>query len=98
MQLDFTGELFQWRGPAPYYFIAVPEEESADLKAASAMLTYGWGVIPVRVRIGETEWETSLFPKNGAYLVPIKDRVRRAEALEDGDPVQVSLVAGGEES
>lgn len=98
MQLDFSGELFEWRGPAPFYFIEVPEEESADLKAASAMLTYGWGVIPVLVRIGETEWETSLFPKNGAYLVPIKDRVRRAEALEEGETVRVSMVAGGEES
>jgi hypothetical protein len=96
VQFDFSGEIFQWRGPAPYYFVAVPEEESTDIKAASAMLTYGWGVIPVRVRIGETEWETSLFPKDGLYLVPVKDKVRHAEALEDGDVVDVHMTAGDE--
>jgi hypothetical protein len=96
VQFDFSGELFQWRGPAPYYFVAVPEEDSADIKAASAMLTYGWGVIPVRVRIGDTEWETSLFPKDGIYLVPVKDKVRHAEALADGDVVQVQMAAGDE--
>ena len=59
------------------------------------MLTYGWGVIPVQVRIGDTEWETSLFPKDGCYLVPLKDRVRRAEGLDEGDEVTVYMVAGG---
>lgn len=95
MELAFTGPIFQWRGPAPYYYVALPDEESADLKAASAMLTYGWGVIPVLVRVGETEWETSLFPKDGRYLLPLKDAVRRAERLEDGDMVTVHLTAGG---
>ena len=55
------------------------------------LVTYGWGVIPVTVRIGETEWTTSLFPKNGGYLVPIKDVVRRAEGLALGDEPTVAL-------
>ena len=42
MDVEFRGTIFQWRGPAPYYYVAVPEEESADLKEASSMLTYGW--------------------------------------------------------
>ena len=85
MEFEFTGRIFEWRGPAPYYYVALPDEDSADLKEASALLTYGWGVIPVQVRIGATEWETSLFPKDGRYLVPLKDRVRRAEGLDEGD-------------
>lgn len=95
MRFEFSGEIFQWRGPAPYYYVAVPEEESADIKDASSLLTYGWGVIPVRVRIGETEWETSLFPRQGRYLVPLKDKVRRVEALSDGDVVTIVMTAGG---
>ena len=63
MTIEFKGEIFYWRGPAPFLFVAVPEEPSRDLKAISAMVTYGWGVIPVHVRIGKTEWKTSLFPK-----------------------------------
>lgn len=97
MEFEFTGPIFQWRGPAPYYYVALPDEDSADLKEASTALTYGWGVIPVRVRIGETVWETSLFPKDGRYLVPLKDAVRRAEGLDDGDVVTVHLTAGGRE-
>jgi hypothetical protein len=95
VEFEFTGRIFEWRGPAPYYYVALPDEDSADLKEASAMLTYGWGVIPVQVRIGDTEWETSLFPKDGCYLVPLKDRVRRAEGLDEGDEITVYMVAGG---
>lgn len=68
MIIEFEGEIFYWRGPAPFLFVAVPEEPSRDLKAISTRVTYGWGVIPVRVRIGKTEWKTSLFPKEGRYL------------------------------
>ena len=97
MEFEFTGRIFEWRGPAPYYYVALPDEDSADLKEASTMLTYGWGVIPVRVRIGDTEWETSLFPKDGRYLVPLKDAVRRAEAIGEGDLIDVHMVLGGRE-
>jgi hypothetical protein len=96
VEFEFTGRIFEWRGPAPYYYVALPGEDSADLKEASALLTYGWGVIPVQVRIGDTEWETSLFPKDGRYLVPLKDRVRRAEGLDEGDEITVRMVVGGE--
>lgn len=91
MQLSFTGEIFEWRGPSPYFFVKVPDEPSAAIEAASALLTYGWGVIPVTVRAGATEWTTSLFPKDGGYLVPLKDKVRKAEALELGEIVELTL-------
>ena len=45
------------------------------------MATYGWGVIPVVARIGDVEFETSLFPKDGGYLLPLKDA--RPQAAED---------------
>ena len=94
--LVFSGELWHWRGPSPYYFVTVPDDESQHLQAVSTAVTYGWGMIPVRARIGGTEWETSLFPKHGLYVVPVKDAVRRAEGLGEGDTVTVRLtVAGG---
>lgn len=94
MQIEFSGKIFIWRGPAPYYFVAAPSGEGQDLKAISGFVTYGWGVIPVHVRIGNTEWTTSLFPKDGSYLVPIKAMVRKAEKLEEGDIVTVQLEVG----
>lgn len=89
--IEFAGKIFYWRGPAPFLFVAVPEEPSRDLKAISAMVTYGWGVIPVHARIGSTEWKTSLFPKDGRYLVPIRLSVQKSEDLYVGDEVVVQL-------
>ena len=91
MDFEFEGEIFHWRGPAPYLFVAVPDEPSRAINLVSSMVSYGWGCIPVRVRIGETEWKTSLFPTDGLYLVPVKASVRKAEDLEQGDIVTVRL-------
>ncbi len=91
MTLEFSGTIWFWRGPAPWYFITVPVEECQELQAIARFVTYGWGVIPVTVHIGTSVWQTSLFPKDGRYLVPIKARVRDSEQLEEGDDVQVRL-------
>ena len=91
MHFQFSGELWFWKGPAPWYFVTVPEEECADLDAASGVVSYGWGMIPVTVRIGNTRWKTSLWPKDGRYIVPVKADVRRAEGLQVGDTVTVRL-------
>jgi hypothetical protein len=91
MVLEFSGEIIEWRGPAPFYFVTVPDEQSADIEAVASMVTYGWGAIPVNARIGTTEFTTSLFPKDERYLVPVKDAVRRAEGVGLGDTVTVRL-------
>jgi hypothetical protein len=91
MNIEFAGKIWFWKGPAPWFFVTVPAEQSRDLKAISGFVTYGWGVIPVHVQIGKTEWQTSLFPKEDRYLVPIKASVRKAEHLEEGDEVTVQL-------
>jgi Domain of unknown function (DUF1905) len=88
---EFSGEVWFWKGPSPFHFVTVPEAECRELKAASTAVSYGWGVIPVAARIGDTSWTTSLFPKDGRYLVPLKDSVRAAEGLELGDVVAVRL-------
>jgi hypothetical protein len=91
MILEFDGEIWFWRGPAPWYFVTVPAEQSRDLNVISGLVTYGWGMIPVNVRIGRTEWKTSLWPKDGCYIVPLKANVRKAESLEEGDEVAIRL-------
>jgi hypothetical protein len=91
VHLEFTGEVWYWRGPSPYHFVTVPEAESAELRAAASLVTYGWGMIPAELCIGSTRWTTSLFPKNGGYVVPLKDRVRQVEQIAVGDSVTVRL-------
>jgi hypothetical protein len=91
MVIEFKGKIIHWRGPAPYLFVTVPAKHSRDIKAISSLVTYGWGVIPVHVRIGQTEWKTSLFPKDGRYLVPIRMSVQKAEQLAVDDNVTIRL-------
>ncbi|MEV4463673.1 DUF1905 domain-containing protein [Micromonospora echinofusca] len=95
MELEFSGELWFWRGPAPWHFVTVTEDGCQELAARAAGVSYGWGMIPVAARIGQTGWRTSLFPKDGRYLVPVKAAVRRAEGLAVGDGVTVRLVVAG---
>jgi hypothetical protein len=91
MNIIVTGVIFEWRGPAPFLFVAIPDEASRDIKAMAPIVTYGWGVIPVHVRLGNTSWRTSLFPKNGRYLIPIKVAVQRAEQVGAGDEAQLEV-------
>ncbi len=90
MEWAFTGEVIEWRGPAPYLFVAMTPEESEDLKEAARGLIY-WGQVPVHVTIGGTEFTTALFPKDGRYLVPVKVAVQRAEAIGEGAIIEVVL-------
>ena len=83
--------VWEWRGPSPFYFVTVPEDESVQLESVSSLVTYGWGMIPVEATIGSTRWTTSLFPKDALYVVPLKSAIRRAERIDVGDVVRVLL-------
>jgi hypothetical protein len=85
MEVTFTAPVWFWKGSAPFHFVTVPEPECALIAAASELVTYGWGMVPVTVNLGSTTWTTSLWPKNGGYIVPLKDAVRRAEAVSLDD-------------
>jgi len=91
MHIEFDAKIWYWRGPAPWFFVTVPDKHCDELRAISGFVTYGWGMIPAKVRVGKTEWTTSLFPKDGSYIVPIKASVRKAENLEEGDQVTGQL-------
>jgi hypothetical protein len=92
VRIKFSGELWYWRGPAPWFFITVPDEQCQDLQALSGHVSYGWGMIPVTVTVGTSTWKTSLFPKDGRYVVPVKAQVRKKENLDEGHTVTVHMV------
>ena len=94
MNIEFSGPIWYWRGPAPWYFVTIPSEQSDAIKAIARIVTYGWGCIPVRVSIGRTAYATSLFPKDDLYIVPVKASVRKAEGLSEGDVVALRLSVG----
>jgi hypothetical protein len=92
VNIEFRGPIWFWRGPAPWYFVTVPPEECRAIQAIAGSVTYGWGMIPAEVHIGKTVWQTSLWPKDGRYIVPIKAWVRTVEGLLEGDEVTLRLV------
>lgn len=89
----FEGQVVEWRGPAPYYYVPMPVEDAEDLKDAARGLEY-WGQVAVTATIGETTFTTALFPKDGTYLLPLKAAIRRAEEIDLDDVVDVALVLG----
>lgn len=93
MEFEVEGPVVEWRGPAPYYFLAVSEEVSEDIKFAAKGVEY-WGQVPVVVRIDDVEFTTALFPKDGRYLLPLKDAVRRPAEIEPGQVLVAALRVG----
>ena len=91
MDLTFRGQVIEWRGPAPFYFVPLPEAAAADVREVAAMATYGWGVVPVTATVDGVAFTTSLFPKDGGYLLPLRSAVRAPRGLDVGDEIEVGL-------
>jgi hypothetical protein len=94
LDLRFEGEVIQWRGPSPYFFVAMPHEPSAAILGIAKAVSYGWGCIPARISIDDVSFATALIPKDGRYLVPLKDVVRKRLGVSDGQVVAVDLTIG----
>jgi hypothetical protein len=92
VNIEFRGPIWFWRGPPPWYFVTVPPQECQAIKAIAGSVTYGWGMIPAEVQLGKSVWQTSLWPKDGRYIVPIKAWVRTAEGLLEDDEVTLRLI------
>lgn len=91
MQFAFDATIIHWRGPAPFYYAPVPVGAAEEIRRASKLVSYGWGVIPVEAVIAGVTFTTSLFPKDGTYLVPLKDVVRKATGITVDDTIHIEL-------
>lgn len=93
-EFSFVAEVIHWRGPAPFYFARLPEEVARKVGEMAKAVSYGWGVIPVEAAIGDITFRTSLFPKEGGYLLPLKDAVRKKIVIPESGVLEVSMVVG----
>lgn len=93
LDFEFTAPLWDWTGKGSWHFVTVPTEISADIKAFTKHLAKGFRTVRVSIRIGDSHWQTSLFPStdHGGYLLPIKAAIRKAENLRDGQSLHVQL-------
>ena len=89
--IAFSGPVIEWRGPAPYYFVAVPDELCDDIRDAARLASYGWGCVPVQAEIGGMPFRTSLIPRDGTYLLPLRIDIRRKADIVPGAEVAVTL-------
>jgi len=90
MELEFTAAIVEWRGPSPYYFVPLPPAEAGVVDDVKAAIVY-WGVVPVTAWLGDTEFTTAMFPREGTYFLPLKDKVRSSAGVSLGDVVSVRL-------
>jgi hypothetical protein len=91
MEITVTGSIIEWRGPAPYWFLPISDDDSAMIDELKPMLTYGWGCIPVTCHIGRTEFTTSIMPRDGVYLIPLKVAVRTSAGVTPDAPITVHV-------
>lgn len=91
---NFEAELWLYPGvKAAWHFVTVPSDVSHSLRFFAGR-TKGFGSIRVRARIGDSHWQTSVFPdkKTGCYFLPVKADVRRAQSISVADLVSVELI------
>ena|SRR5690349_22204183 len=93
--ITVTSLLWIWKGSdaaGRWYFITVPEEQSAEIKAHAFGSPRGFGSAKIEASIGDVSWRTSVFPLNGGgYLLPVKKNIRTKANLAAGDEVTVEL-------
>ena len=90
--MEFTADLWEHEGQGAWHFVTVPEEPSEDIRLSGAMPA-GFGSFKVEVSVGDSTWQTSVFPDkaSGGFVLPVKKAVRTAEGLEAGDRITLSL-------
>lgn len=86
---EFEAELWIYEGPAAWHFLTLPAEIAEEIRQVGAGGAKAFGSVKVRARIGETEWDTSIFPdtERGSYLLPVKQKIRDKADLLVGDSV-----------
>lgn len=98
--IQFTSTLWRWSGGngGNWFFLTI-DGEAGEMLSATALMrrlefgaSRGFGSIRASVRIGDSRWQTSVFPqKEGGWLLPIKAMIRRAEGIGEADLVECVL-------
>ena len=94
MDFEVSGVVIEWRGPAPFYFLPLDQEIADEIELYKRELSYGWGVIPVEISLGEVSAKTSLIPRDGTFFVPLKDAFRKPNKIEVGQKISLLLTLG----
>ncbi|AWI60091.1 DUF1905 domain-containing protein [Sinorhizobium fredii] len=96
-EFEFDAELWLYPGKGGWHFVTLPADIAGQIRFLTEPKTRGWGSEAVIVRIGKTEWTTSVFPDkaSGSFLLPVKAEVRRKEKLAAGQSIRIKLSLDG---
>lgn len=86
-------KLWKWSGKDAWHFLTLPKTESKEIRELFGDVKRGFGSLRVRVTIGKTSWDTSIFPsaKEKAYLLPVKASVRKDEGMKTNATVKFTI-------
>lgn len=91
---EFENDVWHYNtAKGSWHFITLPVSLSKEIKNIIGDQTKGWGSIPVDVCVGNTKWNTSIFPdkKLNSYVLPLKASVRKSEKISDKQVIQVEI-------
>lgn len=92
MMYRIQAVVWKWPGDMGWHFVTLEKDLSKKIKASAH--SYGAGFVKIRATLGETSWQTALFPhtQSGAYLLALKGPVRKKEGVFEGDRISLSFV------
>lgn len=83
-----NAKIWRWPGSGGWHFVNVDKNLSKEIRDK-----YPKGFVKINAKIGETTWDTSLFPhkQSGSYLLSVKSIVRKKEDILEGDEVIINF-------
>ncbi len=101
INFKFRGKVVVWSSgydrenvASAWRFVPVPDNISAKIvEMQKGKTRRGWGAIYAKVKIGKTEWVTSIFKDwhRPIYILPLKKQIRQKEDLYDDKMINVQM-------
>lgn len=99
---------FKWRGKVAVWtygydredlasawrFVRVPDKMSTEIiEIQKGKPRRGWGAIYAKVKVGKSEWTTSIFKDwhDPIYILPLKKQIRQKENLYDDKTINIEM-------
>ena len=88
-----SGDVWKYDGATAWYFVSLPVDVSASIRAMFSVAETGWGRLHVRAIIDNVAWDTAIWydTKRATYLLPLKAAVRTKVGVDVGMHVVVTL-------
>jgi hypothetical protein len=92
LEFAFSAEVYKYQGKTAWFFVTLPQDKTNSIRFFHER-RLGFGTIRVNVTIGDTSWNTSMFPdkKSGSFLLPIKASVRSKHSIDAGKTVSIRI-------